>query len=694
MVYIQKNVVSPNKVSNLSLIDFSGGLNNRSEVLNDNESSDLLNMVFTNGVVMEKRKGQRVVGELNLGKPITYIDEFKGFKSASSGPKWGTTIWGDKFTDMSDYLVVATDDELYINGVKVSDVSSKVQGISHQNNYYFVDGNKLKVYGTFPKVNSTYISVIGDVPVDNTLLTVVTPPEGYIPLGDSIIIISTIREETNSDISVQINNFWYTVKLRDKQTLGDIIIDTKYFAEFEKDENQDIHYVTLYTEEERKDDSIRHLEGVLKVDYTNKNIWYEPCEMEIEDEYKGANVVPNSTKYIISHKGRIFTTGDREDDDNIFISDVENPYYFPVSLPIQIPPDSDKIVGLVVYDDSIIIGRKNDIYALSGETNRLDLGLELFNLRKLNTHTGFANNTCANHVHNYLFFIGSDGNAYSLSSSNQEYRILSTQLLNQSIDLFKEPIYMSYGDIREVVTYFYDDNWYVSIEGKVLVYSYRHRAWTMFDGYNARSFYTINDDLHWGNTKGQLVTTSRDYLDFGEPFYCFWSSKYFNLDEPSLEKHFKQFNVIAESYDHYNTDLYVQFNIDHFNTSDINKLIPFNPNDKKIDNVAYMIPYNVNKRGRNIRFTFTSGIVKLGVVDLFVHLQNYPRLDGTLVYVRLEDTHYMYHSNNIRFDECGEYDWACQIKNLGWVDVGKIELNQPMKIYEVNFNYEFRGGRN
>ena len=52
MAFIQSNIAPIEKEYYFSMKDFSGGLNNRSEVLNDNEASDLLNMMFTNGEIM------------------------------------------------------------------------------------------------------------------------------------------------------------------------------------------------------------------------------------------------------------------------------------------------------------------------------------------------------------------------------------------------------------------------------------------------------------------------------------------------------------------------------------------------------------------------------------------------------------------------------------------------------------------
>lgn len=688
MAYIQNNVAPLEKTYVFSLKDFSGGLNNRSEVLKDNESSDLINMMFTNGEVMEKRKGQRTINDFQLDIPITFIDEFKAFKSATDGPKWGVARWGERFYETANLMVVASDKEVYIDGKKVADVKAKICGISHEGYYFIVDGDKINAYGKFPKVQSTYVNIIGELPdeEDNVVLTVISPPEGYTPLGgiEGVVTVQDVKVEDGVPQALLGDGKWYILIVYNGM---DINIGSSYTAEYDEADPTKVKLVDSKS-------ALSHAEGILNVDYTNKNVWYEPCKAEIEDEYKGANVIPKNIKYIVGHKGRIFASGDREDDDNIFISDVGNPFYYPVGLPMQIPPDSDKVVGLTVYDDAVIVGRERDIYAISGETNRLDLGLELFNLRKLNTHTGFANNTCFNHVHNYLFFIGSDGNAYALSSSRQEYRILSTQLINDTIDMFKEPINMSYGDIRDVVTCFNNDYWYLSIEDKILVYSYRHKAWTLFNGFDARSFYVLNNELRWGNAHGQISTFSRNYLDFGKPYECYWSSKFFDLDEPSTNKYFKEFNVISESHDNYDNDLYVEFNIDHYGKGNMVHLKPKVSDHTRINNVAYSIPFRINKKGKNIRFTFVNGITHIGEVELYTQLQTYPKLDGSLVYVKAEDKYYLYRYGSANLTTvCGEYDWDCIIKSMGWVEVGNVEINQPMKVYQVNFKYKLSGGR-
>ena len=427
-----------------------------------------------------------------------------------------------------------------------------------------------------------------------------------------------------------------------------------------------------------------HVRGVTVVDYNINQVWYEPCQKELEDTHKGANVVPDNIKYIVTHGGRLFASGDNDDDDNVFISDVQNPYYFAVILPIQLPPNSDNVVGLVVYDDSVVVGRNDDIYAINGLTNRANEGVPLFTLRKLNTHTGFANNKSINVVHNFLFFLGSDGNAYAISSAKQSESILSTQLISKQIDLFKDPISFTNTEIRGAVSYFHDDIWYVSIQDKVLLYSYRHVAWSMFKGLNMRSLYKLNDELIWGDTNGDVVKFSNDYLDQGVPFIAEWHSKNFDMDTSITFKHFREFFLVSHVFNELSSDIRVLFQVDHSDIKD--EIIVSNQisrwgissfGDRFITrNINASFPFVIGRRGRYIKIILKNSYDVQDTVYTTSDLDFVTGLvDGsTLVYVSQDNTYYLY-------------------KESAWHLMSNIDLNQPMRVYEINGEYELRGKR-
>lgn len=592
MAYIQRITPPPNKILNFSLRNFAGGLNNRSEQLRVNEASDLLNMKFADETLMEKRNGTTYFDEFDAGGSVIFIDEFKPYND-------------------SNVLIRATSEKVYFGEKEVATVTGQISGTNFKGKYFFIDGDKLYVYGKFAQSTSTYEKVIGTPVDDYVLMQITNPPDDYTPLGTE------------------------------------------------------------------------HVKGVTNIDYTNKKIWYEPCKHESEDTFKGKNVLPEKAKYVVSHNGRLYISGADKDDDNIFISDIANPYYFPVTLPIQIPPDSDKVVGLVVFDDSIVIGRQNDIHVISGNTNRPGIGVDVFKLSKLNTHTGFANNTAFNLAHNYLFFLGSDGNFYSLGNTKYDERTLATIILSKTIDLEKSPINLSIDDIKTATSIFFKDEWYISIKDKVLIYSYRHRSWTMFNNINARSFYNLDNLLIWGREDGRLAKFSEDYYDFGKPFQAYWVSKYFDMDESSVYKQFREFFLIAHTFEEYASDIDVTFEIDYMEVNDKHtvesKISIWGKakwGDRFIDrNIVVSLPFIIGRRGRMIRFKFSNSYFPFGTVETYNDLANLSgKKEGQLIMVTNENMYYLYTDNT-------------------WQPMREYDLNQTMKIYQVNGDYELRGKR-
>jgi len=593
MAYIQKVTPPPNKILNFSLRDMSGGLNNRSDELKDNESPDLINMMFIDDVLMEKRKGQKYYDALDLASPITFIDEYKPYND-------------------DDVLLRATDSALYAGTTCLSDtLAGTPTGTNHGGRYFFADGAFLKVYGKFPQSTSTYQKVIGTAVDEYMIMKVVTPPE-YTPLDTS------------------------------------------------------------------------HVQGVLVVNYDDKTIWYEPCQLELEDPYMGANIVPDGMKYIVSHNGRLFASGVDEDDDNVFISDVNNPFYFPVSMPLQLPPNSDKVVNMIVFDDAVIVGRMQDIYAIRGNTNRPDAGVQPFYLRRINSHTGFASPTSANVAHNYLFFLGSDGNAYALGNTNTEERILATLILSQTIDVKKAPISVDMDDLLTATSVFFQDMWYLSIGDKVLVYSYRNRSWVLFNQLNARSFYVLNNELIWGNDDGRIAMFDDvNYTDFGTPYEAHWYSKRFDMDDANSYKQFREFFIVAHTFEDWDSQIKVVFEVDY---SDVSGGVTIENQislwgiskwgSRLINrNINESFPIVIGRRGRNIRVKLTNGYFVHGTVETYGDLEAYlGKQEGVVVKVIDESAFYLYTKGS-------------------WVKLVDSDINQRMKVYQVNGDYELRGKR-
>lgn len=598
MAYIQRKIPSPNKVFSFPIKDFSGGLNNASEILMDNESSDLLNMAFTDRVLMEKRQGLdwydsfQVLDAEGVGDDITYLGEYKPYV-------------GD------DELIRASNLKVYSENYKIQDVLGQIDAINFYGRFYFVDGDSLYVYGKFPSATSTYVDVTGEY-VSKCVMKVVNPAEGYTPLDTT------------------------------------------------------------------------HIMGVTRYNYDTFEVSYEPCQNELDDSSKGVNIVPSNPRFICAHNGRVFLSGVKDDNDNVFISAVERPFYFPVGLPMQIPPDSDEIMGLIVYNNSVVVGRKHDIYVIMGDTNDTTLGFDLFVLKKLNTHTGFASGKAVSVVNNFLFFLGSDGIVYAMSSVNYDSKNLITQIISGQLDLTKYPISVTYDDMATASAVYITGEWYLSIADKVLLYNYDNRAWTLYDGFNATSMYNRDNALIFGKSNGYVGCYGTNYLDYSHPYKAYWKSKNYDMDEPNLFKHFRDLTISAHTYEAYLSDIYIGVEIDYIDASDefhVESAVTLwgkaKFGEKFINrNITASLPLWISRRGRTIRFTIMNGYVYEGYVDTLADRDNWPdKYTGMVLYVLSDTTFYLYN------------------KDREWEVLDNSQINQRMKIHQLNIDFETRGAR-
>lgn len=424
--------------------------------------------------------------------------------------------------------------------------------------------------------------------------------------------------------------------------------------------------------------------GKTVYDYTTGQVWYEPCQMELEDVFKGANILPESPRYMVSLRGRIYASGSDRDNDTVYISDVNNPYYFPITNSMQLPPNSDRVQGLALYDNAVVCGRTEDIYAIVGETNNPDLGLRRFSMHRVNAHTGFANHEAVNVAHNYLFYLGSDGNMYALAGAQDESESIKTQILSQKINIFAEPIGLSKNDIPNAASVFYDDKWYISIGAKVLVYAYRHQAWTQYDSLNARSAFQYGQQLIFGDDLGRTLTIADNYLDVTIPYKALYRSGMFTMGDSNNFKYYRDFFIVANTFSPYRSDISVTFEIDYEDVANrvsiSNQVSLFGESefgDLFISrNINASSLFRIGRRGRNIRFRFENGYVVMAPVATFADLADYPgRTPGIAVLVIDENTYYTYNSDNT------------------WTALDEVDLDQAMRIYEINGEYEFRGRR-
>jgi hypothetical protein len=593
MAFIQRNLPPPIKSQTFVFDNFTGGLNNSTSdsLLKDNECSDILNMTLNDEGTMEKRKGTKKYDNFNYGNPVTFMDKFRTREGTNK-------------------LIVSTASELFVDKVKLCDVSKSISGITYLNNYYFVDSALIRVYGKFPQVTEgVHIIVIGTPATDYKLMTIVSPPV-YTPLVAS-----------------------YTI-------------------------------------------------GVWKYDYTNSKIWYEPCQQELDDTYKGNNIIPTNPSMLCMHKDRLFMDGDLINPGNIFITDIQNAFYFPVGMPLQLPPNGQPIIGMKVFMDSVVIGRAEDLYVVYGNTNRTNLQ-DVFLMKRINTHTGFMNNNVIVEVHNYLMFLGSDGIVYRMHTTQTDVNVLATATLSLAINLFKYPIELDFVKMKTCFAIFDNDKFYLFHKDVTLVYSYKFMAWTLYKGVPTTCATRINNELVMGAYDSYMYISSNEYHDEYIPIVAYHSSKGYDFGLTSNYKQFKELYVIAHVYNDFMSTVNVMYEIDYVDIKQTSNIVNqvsrwglAKWGDRFITrNISPSLPITIGRRGRKIRFTIMNGETIKQFVNTFTDLQEIS-IPVSMNLYKVIDTGKFYRYSLGNFTE-----------------VDTIELFQPLKVYEINGEFTVKGKR-
>lgn len=683
--FLQNVPTSSAQKKTLTLFSYAGGLDNVSShtTASDQCATNVLNMEFLEDGLIQKRFGTSKFTTYELPNDITFIDRF--------------LVEGEE-----EKLIVCTNSEVYVNGVKLCDVLGRVEGITFRNTYLFVDGTNLYSYSKNATTNVWEVrKVISPTNLEDTLSArgekgknTITVSDGtkytvkqYIQIGEykegnevkpltaRILSINgnvlTLGEQT--EIKYIKTNFDDGTQTTETRT-----DDIPTYLQYDYDAGTKI---TLFeTAEQYK------YEGDLKNDDTAMTRYYEPCIYELEDAYKGLNKVPTHPDHITFHKDAVWITS-KDEPSTVYISHQNNMYYFPVVKSISVPANGDKINGLVSFHDSLIVSRFDDMHVIYGETNNPDNG-EAFYIKQITTHTGCISGNTLKVVHNYLFYLGNDGIAYKMCTTNTDIRLLSTQVLSQRVNFLKSPFNYTLEDMKTACSTFTNDNYYLAIKDKVFIYSYRFMAWTVFDRMLPTYMFEIDGDVIWGKGKKLMHFDKETFLDEGIAFNCFWESKLFDFSTPTIYKYFKYISLVFDVYEHFDSVADIVFEIDYediaVNFRFVNQISRWGQakwGDRfATRNINKSVPIYVGRRGRLLKIKIRNGYNVTKFYDTVASMQSEIHTIGTCSYVSENQKHYI-----VVFDE--------DVNMLVWKELDDNDINQPIKLYNIEMEYSLRGRR-
>ena len=435
--------------------------------------------------------------------------------------------------------------------------------------------------------------------------------------------------------------------------------------------------------------------------------WYEPCQYEMEDGYKGGCSLPTSPSAIVCHNDRLYVSGGKDAPNMVYISDVLVPEYFPSALPLQTPPNDDIITSLDVFNDCLIIGRRDSIYVVFGNTNRED-SIHQYTMNKVNSHTGIANNNCSDLIHNLMFFVGSDGNMYKLAPPSTDLNTLKTTQLNVRLDLTKAPFNLPIQDIRYAHTLFDSTNnlWYIQINEHTIVYNYTLRAFTRYNNINAVKYVKLDNELQFIRQNGSIYKFAKaedaekyydDYYDVISnqnlrlPVYSYWTSRTMDFNNPALVKQFREMYVTSETFDDHDTTVNVKFEVDYI---DINKEFVIENEIARWDsaiwgkskytsrNIDRSLPIVLNRRGRSLKLSYGNGYNFYGSFYDFPKPSDVP--EYSLIYSIPEGMMYLRVPHRYGYETN---------KDKYFREFTLSELNQALLVHNITGLYQAKGYR-
>jgi|LGVE01.1.fsa_nt_gb hypothetical protein len=516
MIHYQKNPAPRDIISPFNFDDFSGGLNNKTE-LNDNQARACLNISFASDRQIQKRLGiyASITEHGTSTNDITWIGEYKPYTGANQ-------------------LVTFTLDKVVIGAVEF-DIPNAAYGVTFLDQFFFVDGLGIWVY-------------------DGTTMRRMVNPGTYTPAPPPAVI------------GVWVND-----------------------------------------------------------DGTNpKQRWYEPCEAQLDDAELGEGIIPEKPSLIATRLGRLYISGAEDDPNNVYISDIENGFYWPVVLPLQPNPNGEIVTCLIEFMDTMVVGREESVYAIFGNTNESDGGDEIFRMKLIQTHAGMINQDSVQRMHNYLVYVGSDGIIYRMITPLTDVRYITTDVLSRDVDLLRPPINMSLAELKNSRAIFFEDEYYLSGDSLTMVYNYSELAWTPYDiaptaiynnaGTMLMGVAGVDQEIYtWHSVDDtDAYTDVIDGVDIAISAY--WTSKRFSFDSSTYYKHFREIFAVVTTYTAFVSSIKLSFEIDLI---DVTNLLEFKANvsiwgiaafgDMFLSkDIAASVPTQIGERGRYLSFTIAN----------------------------------------------------------------------------------------
>lgn len=283
---------------------------------------------------------------------------------------------------------------------------------------------------------------------------------------------------------------------------------------------------------------------------------------------------PPVTSLIALHKNYLFLSGNSTYPSRVYYSDLDDPETWGANDFFDCnPDDGDKITGLYVTLDSLIIQKEYNTYLLYGDTPSYTEGLTLWRVKKASTSTGAVNQgSMQAWGKNVLYLSRNEGVQIfggGVTSDEVEFDSMTSTLMSKDITPSIGGLNESRNSQAEAVVWDYKyilavPNGSSTTNNLCLVYDFRAGGWSKWNiPANCWTKFRSSgvDYLYFGSpTTGKIYRyTPTTYSDNGTAINAYYQTKDFDLKQPGVEKVFRKFYITVNKASDYTLTVEPEF---------------------------------------------------------------------------------------------------------------------------------------
>ena len=466
------------------------GLNLRltSTQIDDNESPDMLNMLLDDRQSLDKRYGYEAVVDITSSGSINGLMEYKNQTTTLYLFAHSTNLYTWDITDNTTNVIYSTLADVDISHFVLNDT------------LYIQDGVKYLKYD-----GATVEEVAGFIPT----VAIGTPPAGGGTLFEQINLLTPgFKQQFSSDGAA-----------------------TAYQLAFDELDATTVEVtVGTTTLTEGTDFTVNRTTGIVTFN-TAPTSGTNNVEITAFKTIAGNRDKIVNTRFNFLYENRIFVSGNENEPNFDYRSEINNAEYFPANNFDEIGSASSAISGYsILYSFMLIHKDNNQTFRRNSTTLN---NVTVFQRFEHNSDIGCVSHKTIQLIDNFPYVLSRKG-VYAFTSVDTQNETNVSHVsdnIDRSLDILTPNGILDDGGLENYTSVDFEEKYILAnrTTGNTWVYDYRYLVWYRWDNVYANAFIIINNDLYYGDNRNCKIYKFDKtlYSDDDQAIISYWRSKIF-----------------------------------------------------------------------------------------------------------------------------------------------------------------------